>query len=100
VWGESTVGLVDDDDQCLGDLHELSLMAAYYVADSEARNSIVGSPEMGFWAAQARAFAARLPGLKDQRSRRPLGSSARMFPDLISVDGPAGGRWPPGQYWR
>jgi hypothetical protein len=95
IWAESTVGLVDDGDQVLGDLDELSLLAAFYVADGETRNSIVGSPEQSFWAAQARAFAARLPGLKDQRTQRAVRQGA-PFPDLISVDGPLQGRWGPG----
>lgn len=95
VWAESAVGLVDDGDQVLGDLDELSLLAAYYVADGEARNAIVGSPDMQFWTAQARAFAARLPGLKDQRSQRAVRQGA-PWPDLTSVDGPLHGRWGPG----
>jgi hypothetical protein len=95
VWGESTVGLVDDLDQCLGDLDELSLLAAFHAADEQVRQCVVGSPEALFWAAQAQAFAARLPGLRDQSNRRARGYG-RPWPDLVSVDGPLRGRFGPG----
>jgi hypothetical protein len=96
VWAESTVGLVDDLDQCLGDLDELALLAAFHVADAEAGLCIVGSPEQTFWSARAGALASRLPSLRDQRSRTAMSPGARMWPDFVSVDGPYRGRWGPG----
>jgi hypothetical protein len=95
VWGESAVGLIDDLDQCLGDVDELSLIAAFHVADAEARNCIVGSPEQMLWAASAASFAARLPSLRDQRSQFARRAAA-PWPDFVSVDGPFRGRWGPG----
>lgn len=96
VWGESAVGLVDDLDQCLGDLDELALLAAFHVADAEAGLCVVGSAEATFWATRARALAARLPSLRDQRQRAAASPGVRMFPDLVSPSGPLGGRWGPG----
>lgn len=98
IWGESVVGLVDDLDQCLGDTDAITLVAAFHVADGEARNGVVGSAEAAFWAAQAQAFAQRSAFLRDQRVRGPRGSYGPMFPDFVSVDGPYRGRWGPG--WR
>lgn len=95
VWAESVVGLVDDDDQCLGDLDELSLIAAFHVADAEGRACIVGSPEQVFWQGLATTFATRLPSMRDQRTQSARRATA-PWPDFTSVDGPYGGRWGPG----
>ena len=94
-WGESTVGLVDDEDECLGDADAIALVAAFHAAEAEAHACVVGSPEGQYWLARARAFAQRSVFLRDQRTRRPL-SAAQPWPDLISVDGPVRGRWGPG----
>lgn len=96
VWGESAVGLISEDDECLGDLDAISLVAAFHVAEEQARQCIVGSPEQVFWLAQAGTIAARSPFLRDQVARRP--ASGASMPDNISPLGPYGGRWGPG--WR
>lgn len=92
VWVESSVGLVDDEDQCLGDPDAISLVAAFYAAEEQAQQCVVGSPESLWWTARASQFASRSPFLRDQRTRR-LRSAAAPFPDNISVDGPFQGRW-------
>ena len=97
VWVESAVGLVDEDDQVLGDPDSISLVAAFHVAEEQAHASVVGSAESVWWGMKADTFAARTPFLRDQRTQR--GRSARsMWPDLVSVDGPLGGKYGPG--WR
>lgn len=94
-WGESTVGLVDEGDQCLGDTDAIALVAAFHVAEAEAQACVVGSAEQTFWMNKAQAFAARSGFLRDQRSRRPHMDGV-PFPDFVSVDGPYRGRWGPG----
>ena len=93
VWGESTVGLVDDADECLGDLDAISLVAAFHVAEAQAGQCVVGSAEQQWWLAHARAFASRSPFLRDQRKRTPVTGAA--WPDNIAVSGPFSGRWGP-----
>jgi hypothetical protein len=94
-FAESTVGLVSDGDECLGDLDAITLQAACYVAEALAEACIVGSPEQTFWFARAQTYAQRSPFLRDQRARKH-GPARYPWPDLISPDGPAGGRWGPG----
>lgn len=97
AWGESSVGLLDDDDACLGDTNAISLVAAFHVCEEQAQACIVGSGEQAWWAAKARTLAARTPWLRDQGIRRPAGLG-QPWPDLVSVDGPLQGRYGPG--WR
>lgn len=96
-WGESTVGLVDEQDACLGNVDSIALVAAFHVAEAEAQGCIVGSPEQLFWTAKAAAFASRSAFLRDQGTRPPA-SAGYPWPDFVSVDGPYRGRWGPG--WR
>jgi len=92
VWVESSVGLVDDADQCLGDADAISLVAAYHAATEQAHLCVVRSAEQLYWLDRAGAFAQRSVFLRDQRVQRP--SSARSpWPDNVSVDGPYQGRW-------
>lgn len=95
VWVESSVGLVDDEDQCLGDPDAISLVAAFYVAEEQAHACVVGSAEALWWQAKASAFAQRSVFLRDQRTRRPASAWA-PWPDFVSVDGPYRGRFGPG----
>lgn len=95
VWLESAVGLVDEDDLCLGDPDAISLVAAFYVAEEQAHACVTASPEALWWQQKASAFAQRSVFLRDQRSRQPA-AGPRPFPDFVSVDGPYGGRWGPG----
>lgn len=96
VWGESSVGLVDELDQCTGDADAIALVAAFYVAEAEAAACTVGSAEQQFWLAAARAYASRSVFLRDQRTRAV--ASGVAWPDLVSPLGPTGGRTPP--YFR
>lgn len=94
-WGESSVGLVDEDDECLGDLDAIALVAACHLAEEQAQLALVGSSEQKYWLARAKDLIARTPFLRDQQTRKPADTS-RMFPDYISPYGPFGGRWGPG----
>lgn len=96
VWAESSAGLVDEDDQCLGDADAISLVAAFHAAEEQAHASIVGSGAQTYWLSRAAQFAARSVFLRDQRVRRP--STGAVWPDLVSVDGPLGGKF--GAGWR
>lgn len=93
-WQESTVGLVDEDDECLGDLGAISLVAAVYLAEQQADGSRVGMPEQLYWMTKAQRLAARTPFLRDQRTRQP--ESQYTWPDNIAPSGPARGRFGPG----
>jgi hypothetical protein len=95
VWLESSVGLVDDEDLCLGDPDAISLVAAFYAAEEQAHACVVGSPEALWWQGRAAAYAARSVFLRDQRTQR-LRAAGATFPDNISIDGPYAGRWGPG----
>lgn len=99
VWAESSVGLVDDDDEVLGDPDSIGLVAAFHVAEAQAAASIVGSLQQTYWLTRAAQIASRTPFLRDQRTQRPRSAGA-PFPDFTSVDGAYGGRWPAGPYWR
>jgi len=95
VYAESSVGLVKDGDRCLGDGDAIALVAAFHVADGEARLCTVGSAEQKYWLAQAHEYATRSPFLKDQRVRQ-IPTQPAVWPDNISPWGPYGGRWGPG----
>jgi len=92
VWVESSVGLVDEDDQCLGDPDAIALVASFYVCEEQAHACVVGSPEALWWQAKATQFASRSVFLRDQRQQRPRYAGS-PWPDNISVDGPFQGRW-------
>lgn len=94
AWSESVVGLVDEDDECLGNLDSISLVAAFHLAEQQADGSRVGSAEQAFWMKKAKDLAARTPFLKDQRTRKP--DSQYTWPDFISPSGPYRGRYGPG----
>ena len=90
---------MDEGDQVLGDAEAVGVVAAFHVAEAEALASVAGSAAQTYWQQRAAALSLRSPFLRDQRSRRaPTG--AVPFPDNTSVDGPYGGRWPSGGYWR
>lgn len=93
-WAESSVGLVADDDLCLGDADAIALVAAFHAAEAEATVCALGSPEQRFWLAKAEAFAARSPFLRDQRTPRPA-STGTAWPGPYAPSGPYGGRWGP-----
>lgn len=97
VWAESSVGLVDEEDQCLGDPDAISLIAAFYVAEEQAGLCVVGSAEALWWQAKAAAFAARSVFLRDQRQQQRRAARS-TWPDLVSLDGPLGGKY--GAGWR
>jgi hypothetical protein len=94
TWGESTVGLVDEEDECLGNLDSISLVAAFYLAEQQADGCRVGTNEQVYWMAKAKQLAERTPFLRDQRVRRP--DSQYEWPDFISPHGRFAGRWGPG----
>jgi hypothetical protein len=98
-WGESLTGPMDEGDQVLGDAEAVGVVAAFHVAEAEALASVAGSAAQTYWQQRAAALAVRSPFLADQRQRRaPM--AAVPFPDNTSVDGPYGGKWPSGGYWR
>jgi len=92
VWAESTVGLVADGDACLGDMDAIALVAAVYLAEERAGQCRAASPEAQYWLGKAGTLAARSAFLRDQRARMPP-TPRQPWPDLISVDGPLGGRY-------
>lgn len=94
-WGESTAGLVDEDDECVGDADAISLVAAFHVAEEQAHACVVGSREQLWWQAKAAAFASRSVFLRDQRTLKPRYAGSE-WPDFIAIEGRYSGRWGPG----
>lgn len=94
-WAESTTGPVAEGDRVLGDADAIAVVAAFFVAESEAAACVAGSAAQLYWAGRAQALGRRSPFLRDQRQRKAR-AAPRPRPDLVSVDGPYRGRWGPG----